>query len=39
MKLNFEEEDLSERQNGRALSSNLEGTALNCVMAKSLKSC
>ena len=34
MKLNFEEEDLSERQECSALTSNLEGTALNCVMAK-----
>ena len=35
MKLHFEEEDLSERQECSALTSNLEGTALNCVMAKS----
>ena len=34
MKLQFEEEDLSERQECSALTSNLEGTALNCVMAK-----
>ena len=34
MKLNCEEEDLSERQECSALSSNLERTALNCVMAK-----
>ena len=34
MKLHFEEEDLSERQECNALISNLEGTALNCVMAK-----
>ena len=34
MKLHFEEEDLSERQECRTLTSNLEGTALNCVMAK-----
>ena len=34
MKLHFEEEDLSERQECNALTSNLEGTALNCVMAK-----
>ena len=34
MKLYFEEEDLSERQECSALTSNLEGTALNCVMAK-----
>ena len=34
MKLHFEEGDLSERQECSALSSNLEGTALNCVMAK-----
>ena len=34
MKLLFEEEDLSERQECSALTSNLEGTALNCVMAK-----
>ena len=33
MKLHFEE-DLSERQECSALTSNLEGTALNCVMAK-----
>ena len=31
---NFEEEDLSERQKCSALTSKLEGTALNCVMAK-----
>ena len=34
MKLHFEEEDLSKRQECSALTSNLEGTALNCVMAK-----
>ena len=34
MKLHFEEEDLSERQECSALTSNLEGTALNCAMAK-----
>ena len=34
MKLQFEEEDLSERQKCSALTSNLEGTALNCVMAQ-----
>ena len=34
MKLHFEEEDLTERQEGSALTSNLKGTALNCVMAK-----
>ena len=34
MKLHFDEEDLSERQECSALTSNLEGTALNCVMAK-----
>ena len=34
MKLHFEEEVLSERQECSALTSNLEGTALNCVMAK-----
>ena len=34
MKLLFEEEDLSERQECSALTSNLEGTALNCMMAK-----
>ena len=34
MKLHFEEEDLSERQECSALTSNLEGTALNCVMAE-----
>ena len=33
MKLHFEEEDLSERQECSALTINLEGTALNCVMA------
>ena len=33
-KLHFEGEDLSERQECSALTSNLEGTALNCVMAK-----
>ena len=34
MKLHFDEEDLSERQECSALTSNLEGTTLNCVMAK-----
>ena len=34
MKLHFEEEYLSERQECSALTSNLEGTALNYVMAK-----
>ena len=34
MKLYFEEEDLTERQECSALTSKLEGTALNCVMAK-----
>ena len=34
MKLHFEEEDLTERQECSVLTSNLEGTALNCVMAK-----
>ena len=34
MKLHFEEEELSERQECSALTSNLEGTALNCMMAK-----
>ena len=34
MKLHFEEEDLIERQECSAFTSNLEGTALNCVMAK-----
>ena len=33
-KLRFEEEDLSERQERIALTSKLEGTALNCVIAK-----
>ena len=32
--LHFEEEDLSERQECSALTSNLEGTAINCVMVK-----
>ena len=36
MKLHFEEESLSKKQECSALTSNLEGTALNCVMAKSL---
>ena len=39
MKLHFEEEDLSERQECSALTSNLEGTALNCVMAKKQYQC
>ena len=34
MKLHFEEEDLIERQDCSALTSNLEGAALKCVMAK-----
>ena len=34
MKLHFEEECFSERQECSALTSNMEGTALNCVMAK-----
>ena len=34
MKLHFEKEDLTEREECSALTSNLEGTTLNCVMAK-----
>ena len=34
IKLHFEEEDLSERQECSALTSDLEGLALNCLMAK-----
>ena len=34
MKLHFEEESLFKKQECSALTSNLEGTALNCVMAK-----
>ena len=34
MKLHFEEENLSERRECSPLTSNLEGTALNCVLAK-----
>ena len=34
MKLYFEEEDLTEIHECRALTGKLEGTALNCVMAK-----
>ena len=34
MKLHFEETDLTERQECSALTSNLEGTGLNCVTAK-----
>ena len=34
MKLHFKEEDLSERQECSALTSNLEDTALNCVMVE-----
>ena len=34
IKLQFEEEDLTERQESSALTSTLEGTALNLVMAK-----
>ena len=37
MKLHFEEEDLSDRQECSSLTSNPEGTALNCVMAKNTK--
>ena len=32
--MHFEEESLSKKQECSALTSNLEGTALNCVMAK-----
>ena len=35
MELHFEKNDLTEKQESSALTSNLEGTALNCVMAKS----
>ena len=34
MKPHFEEDDLTQRQECSALNSSLEGTALNCVMAK-----
>ena len=34
MKLHFEDENLSKKQERSALMSNLEGTALSCVMAK-----
>ena len=34
MKLHFEEEDLTKRPERSVLTSNLEGAALNCVMAK-----
>ena len=34
MKLHFEEENLSKKQECSALTSDLEGTALSCVMAK-----
>ena len=34
MKLHFEEENLSKKQECSALTSNLEGTALSCLMAK-----
>ena len=34
MKLHFEEKDLSDSQECSALTSNLEGTTLNCVIAK-----
>ena len=34
MKLHFEEENLTERQKCSALTSNMEGTALNCVIVK-----
>ena len=37
MKLYFEEESLSKKEECSALTSNLEGTALNCVMAKRAK--
>ena len=36
MKVHFEDEDLSERQECSALTSNLEGTALNCDGQKAL---
>ena len=36
MKLHFEEENLSKKQEGSALTSNLEGTALSCVWQKGL---
>ena len=36
-KLHFEEEKLKKGQECSALTSNLEGTALNCVMAKKAK--
>ena len=36
MNLHFEEEDLSERQECSALTSNLQETALKCVIAKKL---
>ena len=34
IKLHFEEEDLTERQESSALTNNLEGAALNCVVTK-----
>ena len=34
MKLHYEEENLSKKQECSALTSNLEGNALNCVMAE-----
>ena len=34
MNLHFEEENLSKKQECSALTSNLEGTSLNCVMVK-----
>ena len=34
MKLRFEEEELTERQEYSALTKNLKGTVLSCVMAK-----
>ena len=34
MKLHFEKENLSKKQECSALTGNLEGTSLNCVMAK-----
>ena len=39
MKLHFEEENLSKKQECSALTSNLEGTSLNCVMAKRANEC
>ena len=34
MNLHFEEENLSKKQESSALTSNLEGTSLNCVIVK-----